>query len=119
MKKSLIFIFLLFQPLVGFSKDDLLNAVINKNTNFILQYQGDINKPLSEKGLTALMISITNGNKEAFSILLSMGADVNVKSKNGSTPLLSGSVLIRASGTVEVNYTYNDRVTLVGNFYLD
>ena len=48
----------------------------------------DVNWRVTESGLTGLLIAAVHGREKKLEFLLSKGADVNLASKKGSTPLM-------------------------------
>ena len=93
MKKLTIFFLLLLSSLI-YSQDfdKLANAVVNKDLNALdslLNSGIDINVTEKDKGATILLIACSFKDYEnVVSILISRGADVNFKGKDGRTPLM-------------------------------
>ncbi|MGB5848715.1 MAG: ankyrin repeat domain-containing protein [Ignavibacteriaceae bacterium] len=93
MKKLIIFFLLLLSSLI-YSQDfdKLANAVVNKDLNALdslLNAGIDINVTEEDRGATVLLIACSFKDYEnVVSILISRGADVNFKGKDGRTPLM-------------------------------
>jgi ankyrin repeat protein len=93
MKKLIIF-FLLLLSSINYSQDfdKLANAVVNKDLNALdslLNTGTDINVTEEDRGATVLLIACSFKDYEnVVSILISRGADVNFKGKDGRTPLM-------------------------------
>ena len=93
MKKLIIF-FLLILSGISYSQDfdKLANAVVNKDLNALdslLNAGIDINVTEEDKGATVLLIASSfKDYKDVVSLLISRGADVNFKGKDGKTPLI-------------------------------
>ena len=93
MKKRIIFFLLLLNGLV-YSQDfeKLANAVVNKDLNALdslLDAGIDINATGEDRGATVLLIACSFKDYEnVVLILISRGADVNFKGKDGRTPLM-------------------------------
>ena len=93
MKKLIIF-FLLILSSITYSQDfdKLAYAVVNKDLNMLdslLNAGIDINVTEEDRGATVLLIACSFKDYEnVVSILISRGADVNFKGKDGRTPLM-------------------------------
>jgi ankyrin repeat protein len=92
--KKLILFFLLLLISVIYSQDfdKLANAVVNKDLNMLDSLLGtgiDINITDDDRGATVLLIACSFKDYDnVVSILISRGADVNFKGKDGRTPLM-------------------------------
>jgi ankyrin repeat protein len=93
MQKLIIF-FLLILSSISYSQDfdKLANAVVDKDLNMLdslLQTGIDINITEEDKGATVLLIASSfKDYEDVVSYLISSGADVNFKGKDGRTPLI-------------------------------
>jgi ankyrin repeat protein len=93
MEKLIIF-FLLILSSISYSQDfdKLANAVVNKDLNMLdslLNAGIDINVTEADKDATVLLIACSfKDYEDVVSILISRGADVNFKGKDGRTPLI-------------------------------
>ena len=93
MKKLIIFLLLILSS-ISYSQDfdKLANAVVNKDLNMLdslLNAGIDINVTEEDRGATVLLIACSFKDYEnVVSILISRGADVNFKGKDGRTPLM-------------------------------
>ncbi len=93
MQKLIIF-FLLILSSVIYSQDfdKLANAVVDKDLislDSLLQTGIDINVTEEDRGATVLLIACSfKDYEDVVSILISRGADVNFKGKDGRTPLI-------------------------------
>lgn len=73
----------------------MLSAVIpvtndfERNTLRRLYAEGNVNIKSTDTSQTALMLAVKHGNKEAVTLLLECGADVNIQDKDGSTALMA------------------------------
>jgi len=92
--KTLKIFFLLILSGISYSQDfdKLANAVVNKDLNALdslLNAGIDINVTEEDKGATVLLIASSfKDYKDVVSLLISRGADVNFKGKDGKTPLI-------------------------------
>jgi ankyrin repeat protein len=92
--KKLILFFLLLLSSVIYSQDfdKLANAVVNKDLNMLdslLNTGLDINVTDEDRGATVLLLVCSFKDYDnVVSILISRGADVNFKGKDGRTPLM-------------------------------
>jgi ankyrin repeat protein len=93
MQKLIIFLLLILSS-ISYSQDfdKLANAVVNKDLNMLdslLNAGIDINVTEEDRGATVLLIACSFKDYEnVVSILISRGADVNFKGKDGRTPLM-------------------------------
>ena len=93
MKKLIIFFLVILTNFI-YSQDfdKLANAVVNKDLNkldSLLNAGIDINVTEEDRGATVLLIACSFKDYEnVVSILISRGADVNFKGKDGRTPLM-------------------------------
>jgi len=104
----IISILLLFQlTILAQDYDNLANAVYNKDMLKINELLGagvDINATPEDYSSTALFIACSyKGYEEIVSLLISSGADVNFKGKDGKTPLIlaAGNSLLSTQLLVE------------------
>ena len=93
MKKLIIFFLLIISgSIYSQDFDKLANAVVNKDLNSLdslLNAGIDINVMEEDRGATVLLIACSFKDYEnVVSILISRGADVNLKGKDGRTPLM-------------------------------
>ena len=92
--KKLIILFLLILSSISYSQDfdKLANAVVNKDLNALdslLNAGIDINVTEEDRGATVLLIASSfKDYDDVVSILVSRGADVNFKGKDGRTSLM-------------------------------
>jgi ankyrin repeat protein len=93
MKKLIIF-FLLIISTISYSQDfdKLANAVVNKDLNSLdslLNAGIDVNITEEDRGATVLLIASSfKDYEDVISLLISRGADVNFRGKDGRTPLM-------------------------------
>ena len=122
MKKLAIFL-LLISCSICYSQDfdKLANAVVDKDLNTLdslLQTGIDINITEEDRGATVLLIASSfKDYEDIVSHLISMGADVNFRGKDGRTPLIwaAGNSLettkILLENGADVNANGNDGMT--------
>ena len=91
-KLILFFLLLLFSVIYSQDFDKLANAVVNKDLNMLDSLLGtgiDINITDDYRGATVLLIACSFKDYDnVVSILISRGADVNFKGKDGRAPLM-------------------------------
>jgi ankyrin repeat protein/CubicO group peptidase (beta-lactamase class C family) len=113
MKKRLILIIVIVLaiPALALAEETLLDAATNGDINFIKNYKGNINEPLNERGMTALMWAATNGMADTVTALIKAGAKINAVTLKGTTPLMFAAgngdlatlkVLIKAGAGVNI-----------------
>ncbi len=76
-------------------KDDYLNAIHRGNLIKVKQYVAegmDINAISKKDGMTALFLTVAQGDEEFFNLLVKKGADINHKAKDGSSLLIAASL---------------------------
>jgi ankyrin repeat protein len=92
--KTLTIFFLLILSCISYSQDydNLVNAVVNKDLNALdslLNAGIDIDVTEEDRGATVLLIASSfKDYQDVVSLLISRGADVNFKGKDGRTPLM-------------------------------
>ena len=90
MKKALLLAFVsMFALQANASTPELIDAVKNNNVSRVLELLNNQENPngLNEQGNTALHYAVALDNADMTQILLSYGADLNVKNLKGWTPL--------------------------------
>ena len=86
--------FLMVQPASAIDGDQLLEAALQghvKTLNFLLAHGVDVNYQDEQYGASALHAASQGGKEDIVKILLKRGADVNLKSKEGNTPLMAAA----------------------------
>jgi len=124
MQKYILLIFpLLILSSISYSQDfdNLANAVVNKDINTLdslLQTGIDINITEEDRGATVLLIASSfKDYEDVVSHLISKGADVNFKGKDGRTPLMWAagnsfeSAKILLENGADINARGNDGMT--------
>jgi ankyrin repeat protein len=91
-KLTIFFLLILSSVIYSQDFDKLANAVVNKDLNTLdslLNTGIDINVTEEDKGATVLLIACSfKDYEDVVSILISRGADVNFRGKDGRTPLI-------------------------------
>jgi len=93
MQKLIIFLMLIFSS-ISYPQDfdKLADAVVNKDlvkVDSLIKSGIDVNIVDEDKGVTVLLIASSfKGYEEIVQFLISNGADVNHKAKDGKTPLI-------------------------------
>jgi hypothetical protein len=106
-------LFIPAQSALAIDGDQLMEAAYLghvKTLNFLLDHGVDVNFQDEQYGASALHAAAQGGREEIIKILLERGAEVNLKSKEGNTPLMAaafnhneGVVKILLEAGVEVN----------------
>jgi hypothetical protein len=90
----LMFLFVSVRPALAIDGDQLMEAAYLghvKTLNFLLDHGVDVNFQDEQYGASALHAAAQGGREEIVKILLKRGADVNLKSKEGNTPLMAAA----------------------------
>lgn len=91
---ALMFLIVPVQPASAIDGDQLLEAALQghvKTLTFLLDHGVDVNFQDEQYGASALHAAAQGGREEIVKLLLKRGADVNLKSKEGNTPLMAAA----------------------------